>query len=266
MPPARDKRRAMPGTGATVAIVVVGAALLAGLVMLATGMLSADDDATKSANESVERSLTAPPATRSAGPQRDEIAVVVRPTALLSEPGGGRRLARVKPKTEFGSASVLAVVSHRGGWLRVIASELPNGRRGWIAARDTEPGGVPYRIRARLSGRRIEVLQNGRVVRRIRSAVGEQGTPTPTGTFAVTDKVPFTDPGSAYGCCALALSAHQPDTPSEWTGGDRIAIHATPARESIGRPVTLGCMRVPVADARWLMAHIPLGTQVSIRA
>ena len=148
----------------------------------------------------------------------------------------------------------------------MITSELPNGKRGWIDAHDTQGGVTAFRVRADLSARRIEILKDGRVVRRIRSAVGEHGTPTPTGRFAITDKVPFTDRGSPYGCCALALSAHQPNTPSEWSGGDRIAIHATPASASIGQPVTLGCMRVPAQDARWLMRHIPLGTQVSIRA
>ncbi len=118
-----------------------------------------------------------------------------------------------------------------------------------------------------MSERRLTVIRNGRVVApgdAPRSA--RQGTPTPHGTFAVTDQIPFTDAGSPYGCCALALTAHQPDTPSEWSGGDRIAIHATPATSSIGRPVTLGCMRVPADDARWMMRSIPLGTQVSIRA
>jgi lipoprotein-anchoring transpeptidase ErfK/SrfK len=43
-------------------------------------------------------------------------------------------------------------------------------------------------------------------------------------------------------------------------------MHATPVASSIGQSVTHGCMRVPTDDARWLMRHIPLGTQVSIRA
>jgi lipoprotein-anchoring transpeptidase ErfK/SrfK len=266
MAPARDNnRRRSPGSGATAAIALVGAVVLAGIVMLATGMFSADDAGTSGANRSIQEQLAKPPDAQSREPSRDRIAVVMRPTALRAAPGG-RRIGRLTPKTEFKSARVVSVVGRRGEWLRVITSELPNGKRGWIDARDTQGGVTAFRVRADLSARRIEILRDGRVVRRIRSAVGEQGTPTPTGRFAVTDKVPFTDRGSPYGCCALALSAHQPNTPSEWNGGDRIAIHATPASASIGQPVTLGCMRVPAQDARWLMRHIPLGTQVSIRA
>lgn len=266
-----NRRRRAPGPGVAAGIVVVGAVLIAALVMLTTGMLHADEAGTRGANKSVERALDEEERSRAEisraerKPGRDPIAVVVEPTALRASPGG-RRIGRLTPRTEFKSARVVAVVGRRDGWLRVITSELENGERGWIDARDTEPGVTAYRINVALSDRRIDIVRNGRVVRRIRTAVGEQGTPTPTGLFAITDKVPFTDRGSPYGCCALALTAHQPDTPSEWRGGDRIAIHATPARKSIGRSVTLGCMRVPDADARWLMRHIPLGTQVSVAA
>ena len=262
--PSRDRSRRGLDPRAIGAIVLGGSVLVALIVMLVSGWFGADEVRT-SGKRSVQQELAQGAAGLPPGQGRDEIAVVLRPTALRATPGG-RRLARMRAKTEFGSARVVAVVAHRGGWLRAIASELPNGRRGWIDARDTQLGGVEFRMRVDLSAHRIEVVKNGRVVRRIRTAVGEQGTPTPTGTFAITDKVPFVDRGSPYGCCALALSAHQPDTPSEWSGGDRIAIHATPVRASIGRSVTLGCMRVPSADARWLMAHIPLGTRVSVRA
>jgi hypothetical protein len=257
----------MPGPGATVALVLGGALVIALLAVLATGMVSGDEAGTSGANRTIRKQLAAaPPGARTARqPHRDRIAVVVKSTALRATPGG-RRIGRLSNKTEFKSTRVVAVVGRRDGWLRVITSELDNGKRGWIDERDTEGGITAFRVRADLSARRIDVLKDGHLVRRIRSAVGESGTPTPTGRFAITDKVPFTDRGSPYGCCALALSAHQPNTPSEWSGGDRIAIHATPASDSIGRPVTLGCMRVPAADARWLMRHIPLGTQVSIRA
>jgi lipoprotein-anchoring transpeptidase ErfK/SrfK len=261
MPPVPNKRRRLVGPGATVAIVLGGALILALVVMAATGVFQSGQTATSG---SVRKQLAAPAGSRreSLG---DRIAVVLNPTALRATPGG-RKVGRLGPKTEFKSPRVVAVVGSRDGWLRVITSELPNGKRAWIDERDTQGGVTRFRMRANLSARRIEILKDGRIVRRIRSAVGEAGTPTPTGRFAITDKVPFTDRGSPYGCCALALSAHQPDTPSEWSGGDRIAIHATPARNSIGRPVTLGCMRVPAPDARWLMRYVPLGTQVQISA
>ena len=70
----------------------------------------------------------------------------------------------------------------------------------------------------------------------------------------------------AYGCCALALSAHQTDLAPGWAGDDRVAIHATPDKGSIGSAATNGCMRVPDKDAAWLMTRVPLGTVVTIRS
>lgn len=249
------------------AVVLGGAVLVALAVMLAGGLLQSGEAVSRGAPQLERQDLDAEAdvAAGRAAAARTPIAVIKRRTALRARPGG-RRVAMLGRRTEFRSAKVLAVVDRRGDWLEVMAAELPNGRTGWIAARDTQPGAVDYALRVDLSDRRLEILRHGRVIRRVRTAVGEEGTPTPTGRFAVTDKVPFTDRASPYGCCAIALTAHQPDTPPEWTGGDRIAIHATPARDSIGRSVTLGCMRIPTADARWLMRHLPLGTQVSIRA
>ena len=261
-PPSQTHRRD-PGLGARLLIVFGGALGLAVVLMVVGGFFSSDDAGTRANAQTVRAATPDKPHERKPG--QHPIAVVVQPTALRATPGG-RRVARLKTRTEFKSARVVPIVAERDGWLRVIVSELPNGKRGWIDARDTQRGVVDFQMRVDVSSRRLEVMQGRKVIRRIRTAVGEAGTPTPHGTYAITDKVPFTDVGSPYGCCALALTAHQPNTPSEWRGGDRIAIHATPASESIGRPVTLGCMRVPAEDARWLMRRIPLGTQVSIRA
>jgi lipoprotein-anchoring transpeptidase ErfK/SrfK len=264
-PPASPIHRRDPGLGARIAIVFGGALVLGFVIMVVSGFFSSDDAGTSANAQSVRPAAPgSPQAAREPG--QHQIAVVVKPTALRATPGG-RRIGRLETKTEFKSARVVPVIAVRGDrWLRVIVSDLPNGKRGWIDARDTQSGVVDYEMHVDVSSRRLTIIRGGRVVRRITTAVGEAGTPTPHGTFAITDKVPFTDAGSPYGCCALALSAHQPNTPSEWRGGDRIAIHATPKAESIGRPVTLGCMRVPARDARWLMSRIPLGTQVSIRA
>src|SRR5215210_1401027 len=54
---------------------------------------------------------------------------VVAPTTLRARPGG-RALHRLGTRTEFGSRRVLSVTARRAGWLAVIASERPNGRRG----------------------------------------------------------------------------------------------------------------------------------------
>jgi len=193
------------------------------------------------------------------------VAAVTRSTVLRSVPGG-RALARLETRTRFGSSTVLAVRGRRAGWLRVIAPELGNGRTGWMRASDARLGGVPYSVRIDLSERELVVRRDRRVVRRVRVGVGQEGVPTPTGQFAVTDTLQVRDPDSPYGCCALALSARQPNLPEGWPGGDRIAVHATRDADSVGQAVSFGCLRAPTADARWLIETVPLGAPVKIQA
>jgi lipoprotein-anchoring transpeptidase ErfK/SrfK len=161
---------------------------------------------------------------------------------------------------------VLPIVGREGDWLEVIATERPNNKTGWIRASHADVGENLFSVQVDLSARMIVVKNGERVVRRIKSAVGGNGTATPTGRFAVTDRFNFTDAGSVYGCCALALSAHQTDLAPGWAGDDRVAIHATPDKGSIGNAATNGCMRVPDKDAAWLMTRVPLGTVVTIRS
>jgi lipoprotein-anchoring transpeptidase ErfK/SrfK len=104
----------------------------------------------------------------------------------------------------------------------------------------------------------------GKVVQRYAVAIGRPDAPTPTGRFAVTDRLLTGDPAGPYGCCILALSAHSPHAIQGWTGGDRIAIHSTPDAASIGQAASHGCVRVTMDEGRWLLAHIPLGTPTLI--
>ncbi|HEX7291474.1 MAG TPA: L,D-transpeptidase [Conexibacter sp.] len=152
-------------------------------------------------------------------------------------------------------------------WLGVISKELPNGRVGWISTTTALVAyRTPWSIAVSLGRREVVVHRSGRVVQRFRVAVGGPSTPTPTGRFAVTDKLLTQDPASVYGCCILALSAQQPHTPQGWGGGDRIAIHATNLPETIGTAASLGCLRAPAEEARRLVHTVPLGTIVTIRA
>jgi L,D-transpeptidase-like protein len=192
-------------------------------------------------------------------------AQIVRAADLRAAPGG-RVVARVGTRTEFGSDRVLAVTGRRGGWLRVLAAERPNGAAGWIRARAVRLGAVDVSIHVDRSARELTVRREGRVVRRMAVAVGRPGTPTPTGRFAVTDRLRASAADSPYGCCALALSGHQTRLVPGWPGGDRLAIHGTQNPETVGHPASLGCMRARGGDIRALMRLVPLGTPVFVRA
>jgi lipoprotein-anchoring transpeptidase ErfK/SrfK len=190
---------------------------------------------------------------------------VVRRSALRSAPGG-RTLRRIGVRTEFGSPTTLGVVGRRAGWLRVVTPKLPNHRTGWIPARNARLDGTDYEIRVDRSAHRATLLHGGERVLRFPVAVGRPGNETPLGRFAVTDKLQPTDGTSPYGCCALALSGHQTKLEPGWPGGDRLAIHGTPATWSIGQAVSLGCMRAPATALKRMMRSVPLGAPVTIRA
>ena len=48
------------------------------------------------------------------------------------------------------------------------------------------------------------------------------------------------------------------------SGGNRIAIHATPAPGTIGQRDSHGCLHVANAEARWLIDNVPIGTRILI--
>ncbi len=191
------------------------------------------------------------------------VALVRHPTPLRRSPGGGT-IARLTTRTSFGSPEAVWVVRQSGSWLGVISTQAGNGHIGWIAASATSLSRVGWELKVRLSARRLTVLDYGKVAERYTIAVGAPLSPTPTGRFAVTDRLSTGDPSGPYGCCILALSAVAPHAIQGWDGGDRVAIHSTPETSSIGQDVSHGCMRLSLAEGRWLLNHIPLGTPTLI--
>jgi lipoprotein-anchoring transpeptidase ErfK/SrfK len=192
-------------------------------------------------------------------------ALVVRPTGpvALHVTPGGRVVASLGTRSDYGSPLVLAVAAKRGDWLGVRTPALPNGRLGWIRATAGPISEVRMSISVNLAARVLTLRKDGAVVARIDVAIGARGTPTPVGVFAVTDKLAGPRFGRVYGCCILALSAHQPLVPHSWTPGDyRVAIHGG---GGIGDAVSAGCLHASERSLRYLMAHVPLGTPVTIR-
>jgi L,D-transpeptidase catalytic domain len=197
---------------------------------------------------------------------RHLLARVHGPVQVLGRPHGSP-LATVGATTRFGSARVLSVVGRNGRWLHVATADLPSGRDGWIdaGAAGVTLGSTRVSIVIRLGTRRLELRRDRRVVRRFTVGIGAPSSPTPTGRFAVTDKLRGAAYSAVYGCCILALSARQTHLPAGWTGGDRIAIHGTNAPATIGRALSTGCVHANDAALRYLMAHVPLGTPVTVR-
>ena len=194
----------------------------------------------------------------------------VRPggvVALHARPFGPV-VARVGALTRFGSQRALGVAStRRGRWLAVTEAGVDGNRIVWVDAR---AGGLRYsrtalELDVDLSDRTLTVRRGETTVRELSVGVGAFDSPTPTGRFAVTDKLDGANFSAAYGCCILALSAIQTSLPRSWAGGNRIAIHGTSTPTDFGQAVSAGCVHARDTDLHWLMRAIPLGTPVVIR-
>jgi lipoprotein-anchoring transpeptidase ErfK/SrfK len=180
-------------------------------------------------------------------------------TVVVRSAPAGRVLVRLASRTEFGSPRTLAVTA-AGRGLRVITTELPNGRTGWVdAPRALRLTRARVTLDVDLSTRMLRVRVGAHLLRAIPVGIGAPGTPTPTGRFAITDKLRGADYSAVYGCCILALSGHQTNLPRGWTGGDRLAIHGGSTRA-----LSTGCLHAAEADLRYLMRVVPLGAQITI--
>ena len=143
----------------------------------------------------------------------------------------------------------------------MITTELPNGRRGWVDGQGAlRLSRTTVTLDVDLSTRVLRVRAGSRLLRTMRVGIGAPGTSTPTGRFAITDKLSGSAYSSVYGCCILALSGHQTNLPPGWTGGDRLAIHGG----STAGAVSTGCLHADEADLRYLMRTVPLGAQITI--
>ena len=265
-------------------------AILIAVALGARGFLGSDDegatDAGGAAASTEVRVVTPPPPVPAAGaapeairrkpppehegeksnPEEREPYVQVRPgrEAVLRDDPGGQVVGRVEDRTKFGSPTVLSVAQVRNRWLGVPTPQLPNGKLGWVRA---DPGTLrggytDVRVVVDLSSHEARIIKGSDVIRRWTVTVGAPDSLTPTGRFAVTDLFKG-DLNPAYGCCAVALTATQPDLPSGWQGGDRIAFHGTDG--ALGVDASNGCIRSADRDVRAMLGLVPLGAPVLIR-
>lgn len=201
-----------------------------------------------------------------APPNSATAALAARPlhgTVVLRAQPGGKPLVRVGPRGPLGGPLVLGVVAVRGRWVQVTAEALPSGRYGWVRfGRDVGVHPIRWTLRASLARRTLSVLRDGRTVRTIPVGIGAPSSPTPTGRFAVAEKLtgPF---GPAFGPRILVLTAQQPRLPAGWNRSITyyVGIHAG---SGLGSAASAGCLHATEAEVRYLMRTVPLGTPVQI--
>lgn len=152
------------------------------------------------------------------------------------------------------------------GWLKVHLPVRPNGSTGFVRRSEVDLASTSFRVEVRVSRREVAVWDGGSLVLRESTAVGSPQTPTPTGTFYITDLLRPHDPAGIYGPYAFGLSGHSAVLDSFGEGDGNLGLHGTNVASSIGQAVTHGCLRLPNATIERLAGLLPLGTPVLVTA
>lgn len=113
-----------------------------------------------------------------------------------------------------------------------------------------DPNTIPFSINVSVSKRQLTLFQSGTPVKTYPIAVGKMLTQTPAGQYVVVNREP--NPGGPFGAMWLSLSRAG------------YGIHGTNNPSSIGKAVSLGCIRMYNPDVLALAARIPNGTKVNI--
>ena len=153
------------------------------------------------------------------------------------------------------------------GWLEVLLPVKPNGSTGWIRSADVTVSSTDVAIDIYLDERELDLSRAGEVVATYAVAVGTPETPTPLGTFYITDPLDFTtNPTGVYGSWALGISGFSEVLDEFYGGPPQVAIHGTNEPELVGQAVSNGCIRMANEDATELASQVGLGTPVIIHS
>lgn len=211
-------------------------------------------------------------AVAAAPPPKAIIARVIAPVRATSRPGGERVLAAISPLAPLSHGPTqLRVVDERTvdgrSWVRVLLARRPNGSAGWIPADRVHLRRTSYAVEIDRAARRLVVRRGNRIVRRVSVVVGAAGSPTPAGSFAISEELrgrasDFT------GTWVLPLTAYS-GTYRQFDGGPgRVAIHgrgSASLRDPLGTARSHGCIRVTNRVASWMASHLQPGVPVTIR-
>jgi lipoprotein-anchoring transpeptidase ErfK/SrfK len=125
-----------------------------------------------------------------------------------------------------------------------------------------------------LGRRTISLMEDGKVLGSWPVAIGDPATPTPTGTFAVRNKVVNPQYQSTKSGKVNPTLGAQGPLGDRWIGfhatdKDQFGIHGTPSAwawtVSSRAAVTHGCVRMLTPHVRQLFDQVQLGTPVVVR-
>ncbi len=179
----------------------------------------------------------------------------------------GKVVTSLSAKTDYGLPRTLLVTAVQPGWFQVLLPMKPNDTPGWVHQSDVTTSTTDYAMKIALSQHHLWLTKAGAPVLDTAVVIGTPKTPTPTGTFYVTDPVDLrTQPNGPYGAFALGLSGYSNVLASFDGGPPQIAVHGTPYADQVGQDLSNGCVRIPSPVIVQIATAVPLGTPVTIQA
>jgi len=177
------------------------------------------------------------------------------------KPGGAVNLSLANPRPS-GAQLTFLVVQSIDGWVEVNLPDRPNGSRGWIDSSAVSLHTLEYDLRVSTQQNTLTLYRNNTLEKTYSVATGTGGTPTPRGSFYLTELLAPTNAG--YGPYAFGLSAYSEVLTSFGGGPGQIGLHGTDDSGSIGKSASHGCIRMTNADITALASVLPLGTPITI--
>lgn len=123
---------------------------------------------------------------------------------------------------------------------------------------------VPFSLEVSIPRNTLWLKQGKHYVKKYRVSTGEKGN-TPVGEFKIANKV--INPTWYYEKEIIPPGDPKNGLGTRWLGFDLkgYGIHGTIEPEKIGKPASLGCVRMRNEDVEELFDLIPIGTPITIR-
>ena len=199
-------------------------------------------------------------------PPETLVATATTELRATSAAGGGEVLLSMPPTAPLGGPRTLLVLEEAPAHVRVLLPVRPNGVSGWVERSAVTLARVDDRLVVDLSDRTLSHLVAGREVLRTPVAVGTATTPTPVGSFAVTELVRPPRASGPFGAAAFGLTGRS-EVLDQFGGGDgQLALHGTNRPGLLGTAASNGCVRVGDEALASLVGTLPLGTPVDVVA
>jgi lipoprotein-anchoring transpeptidase ErfK/SrfK len=236
--------------------------------LLLAGCSPAEDEPDRpspSATPTPTATAPAPTPTLSAAPAvptTSTVASVAGSSVEVRDAPDGSVTTTLENPQASGAPLVLLVLEQEGDWVNVSVAQRPNGSSGWVAASAVSLTTTSFALVASTTTNTLVLYDAGVETKSFPVATGTGGTPTPTGSFYLTELLAPTNQG--YGPYAYGLSAFSDALNSFGGGPGQIGLHGTDDEASIGQAASHGCIRLSNADISELAGMLPLGTPITI--